>query len=160
MPSCNGWLNTFLSSLANLDITLKPSRWVYLAFAVPISAAIAALWSSNPGWPLTFISLGFILTLLYCYFVQRFRWTRVRFSKGQVVLWEQDQRQVWHWQGEGRRGQFYLDLALTRDSDDGHYRLRIWRDSVSDSSWRALNAYIRVFQSQAGKLEGPIDNPF
>lgn len=67
---------------------------------------------------------------------------RIRFTAEAVTLWRGQHSQRWQWTGEGRLSHAFVELRLTRE--DLVLRLRIWRDSVSNSSWRALRMAYRV----------------
>lgn len=70
----------------------------------------------------------------------------LRWQGERVLLATDPDRPVfepYRWSGRGRRNTLYVDLELM-SQDNERYDARIWRDSVTDASWRALNAAFRV----------------
>ncbi|MEJ2074895.1 MAG: hypothetical protein P8X79_15685 [Reinekea sp.] len=71
----------------------------------------------------------------------------LRFDGERVVLWlHEGERQSYQWRGEGWRTPLFLRWNLV---DDQGLKLAfyLWKDSVSEPSWRALNMAFRVNQT-------------
>jgi hypothetical protein len=73
---------------------------------------------------------------------------RIRFNSSTLMCWERSVSTQWAWKGEGRLSHAFVQINLMNNEDEG-WRLRIWKDSVTDPSWRALNMAFRVNQSAA-----------
>lgn len=65
----------------------------------------------------------------------------------QLIFTENDVETDFQWTGRGRRSTLFILWQLT--GPNGIERQLVWKDQVSDSSWRALNMAFTVWQSQA-----------
>lgn len=75
----------------------------------------------------------------------------LRWRDDRLVLLDPDaphQAETYRWTGRGRRTAWYLRLELAAP-DGRRWPLMIWRDSLSEASWRALNAQYRILEGQA-----------
>lgn len=71
---------------------------------------------------------------------------RLAFEAGYFAFWDtSDEKQEFHWQGEGRISSLFLSFQLHNEAGE-KLKLVIWRDSLSDASWRAMNMAFRVAQ--------------
>lgn len=70
----------------------------------------------------------------------------LRWHGDRVVLYtdfDLSDPEPYQWTGRGRRNSLYIRLELLTETRERRDQT-IWRDSVSDASWRALNAAYRV----------------
>ncbi len=68
----------------------------------------------------------------------------IRFSGDLITLWYDDNnRQTFMWSGQGWRNPFFIRWTLL-DDEGLQLTCYIWKDSVSNASWRALNMAYRV----------------
>lgn len=72
----------------------------------------------------------------------------VIFDGDSFVLQNSAHRARWFWRGHCVRSHAFISLTLYSDNGTKN-TLRIWRDSVSDAQWRALNMALRVNQNTA-----------
>ena len=79
---------------------------------------------------------------------QSLRVTSIRFDGERVELWQDEDYSLWLWCGEGRLSHAFVEWTLISDSMQ-RYQFRLWRDSVSEPSWRAINMAYRVNCSHA-----------
>lgn len=128
-----------------IECRVRPSRLArILTFAPPpVGAGLAMAAGVPPTWTLA-------LTAVTA--VSLWRWQRqdatpvyLRWWAERVTLYfdaDLTEAEEYDWTGRGRRNARYLRLQLSNET--GRRDLMIWRDSVSDASWRALNACYRV----------------
>ncbi|MHA7881446.1 MAG: hypothetical protein ACX931_16770 [Saccharospirillum sp.] len=107
---------------------------------LPILMALAAL--GGVAWP--WIILGGLAGGAAAYGLAQTqpRYTRLSWQGSQLTLYGDEAEDAFTWQGKGRRSPVSIRFDLTGEA--GSYRLVIWRDSVSDASWRALQAAFRI----------------
>ncbi len=89
---------------------------------------------------------------MYCFWQGECDFLRIRIHKSELLCW--DSTGVLHrfeWHGEGRSTTYYLKFEITNENDQAT-DLVIWRDSVSDASWRALNMAYRVLSNQLASM--------
>lgn len=135
-----------------IECQLGTSRWAQLTHytVIPILMAFAAL----AGVALFWVLLGGLAAGIAAYGLERSqpRYTRLRWQGEQVWLYtaDDDVGDAYTWRGRGRRRPMSIRFDLV--GEDGSHRLVIWRDSVSDASWRALHAAFRI---QAVALRHP-----
>ncbi len=79
-------------------------------------------------------------------------------------LWVYDQLastagERYQWRGRGRRNALYVRFELACVETGYRRELMVWRDSVTDPSWRSLNAWFRI-QASALRRESlaPLDD--
>lgn len=130
-----------------VECELKPSykRWLYplvpwsagafLGYQLSVSIWLLLLWLAA--------GLAFVAMVRSDIMPSRFR-----VVGHEVMLWQQDQPKAWRWTGEGRLSHAFVEWQLY-DEDQLTLDLRIWKDSVSEPSWRALNMAFRVNQTGA-----------
>jgi hypothetical protein len=73
---------------------------------------------------------------------------RIRLNSSVLMCWESGVPSQWCWKGHGRLSHAFVQMNLTNEYEET-WCLRIWKDSVTDPSWRALNMAFRVNQSAA-----------
>ncbi|PTY38927.1 hypothetical protein BGP77_09220 [Saccharospirillum sp. MSK14-1] len=124
---------------------MRPSRLAWLVVWVPApTAAFLAMLAHRP--------IG--LSLAIAAAVQWALWhIRPQNPPAQQLRWQGDRLTLFDaqlhgdeylWNGRGRRSACYLRLHLKQENQGLNRVLMIWRDSVDDPSWRALNAYFRI----------------
>lgn len=123
-------------------------RWYYLGSFTACGGGLSYLM----GMP-----YGFLLVWIIIPFVAYFYWSstpsahRIRLSGSQVEVWHcVELSESYVWQGQGRLSHAFIRFELV-DSNDSKYGLVIWKDSLSDVSWRALNMAFRVIQPSLGE---------
>lgn len=140
-----------------IECPLRPSRlaWLVTWLPVPLLSVLAWLAARPPLW-----------ILLPALVVQFALW-RIRPPNppAQLLRWQHDrlslfdadhQAERFRWNGLGRRSACYIRLQLETEAGAERSVLMLWRDSLSDASWRALNAYYRVIASQVrAEVEEP-----
>jgi hypothetical protein len=117
-----------------------------MAIAPPLACLFLLWFSGIPLWSLGLLAVPLVWALVQVVRVgsqpDYLRWTG-----SDVVLFEHDSSATaerYVWSGKGRRNSMYLRLALACDQTGQRRDLMIWRDSVSDPSWRSLNAWFRI----------------
>lgn len=144
MPSWFIWCARFLTVSNLIECQLGPSRWAQLTHysVIPILMAFAAL----AGVALFWVLLGGLAAAVAAYGLERSqpRYTRLRWQGEQMTLYtaDDDTGDVFIWRGKGRCRPMSIRFDLS--GENGSHRLVIWRDSVSDASWRALHAAFRI----------------
>lgn len=117
-----------------------------MALSPPL-ACLCLLWfSAIPLWSLGLVTVPLVWALVQVVSAGSepgyLRWTGT-----DVVLFEHGNpapAERYVWSGKGRRNSLYVRLALACDQSGQRRDLMIWRDSVSDPSWRSLNAWFRI----------------
>jgi len=102
------------------------------------SAGVEPVWLV-PAWVVTFYVLWYNQGLEPP--VRYLRWHGER-----VILYtdpDLTDPEPYQWTGRGRRNLLYIRLELFSETRERHDQM-IWRDTVTDASWRALNAAYRV----------------
>lgn len=135
-----------------IECRLRPSRLGQGLLWLPL-VALAVL-AVAAGVPLVWVAplAGVIGVSLWRLRLGQGDWGYLRWQGSHLTLYRgasQTNAETYDWLGRGRRNAWYLRLDL-HDQYAGRYDLVIWRDSVTDASWRALNACYRV---QATLLE-------
>lgn len=144
MPSWLIWCARFLTVSNLIECQLKPSRWAQVTHysVIPIIMVFAALADVAIPWVL----LGGLAAAVAAYGLEKTqpRYTHLRWQGDQLTLYtaDDDAGEVFVWRGKGRRRPMSIRFDLI--GDDGSHRLVIWRDSVTDASWRALHAAFRI----------------
>ena len=128
-----------------IECRLRPSRLAWLVVLVPApTVALLVILAQRPWW----------LSLATAAAVQLALWqTRPLNPPADQLRWQGDRltlfnadlhAEEYRWTGRGRRSGCYLRLHLEQEPLALQRTLMIWRDSVDDPSWRALNAYFRI----------------
>lgn len=128
------------------DITPSFKRWAYLSIPILSGALLFVLiqsWLALVVWLVASVALRSNV-------LSEIQPTRFRLKGDGVSLWCDDQKSDWQWLGEGRCSHAFIQWNL-HDEQGQSFRLRIWKDSVTDASWRALHMAYRVNQSAATK---------
>ena len=121
----------------------------------PLAAAWGLLWfGALPVWVLVVLAVAVVSA-----------WATMTLAGPQPVYLRWSGADMWlfdrlegasaehyWWHGEGRRNRLYLRMPLTCAETGDRHDLMIWRDSVSDPSWRSLNAWFRI-QASAVRRE-------
>lgn len=126
------------------EITPSKQRWLYLILPVLSGALFLILIKSWLALAIWFASIFAIRSIL----ITDFQPSRFRLQGCDVSLWSGDETSEWLWQGKGRCSHAFVQWDLL-DEQSQTLKLRIWKDSVSDASWRALNMAFRVNQQAA-----------
>ncbi|TCS39799.1 protein YgfX [Reinekea marinisedimentorum] len=128
-----------------VDATLKPSRWRWwVLFIFCLTGAASTFIISKNIW----LTLSWVLLVWVIYASRRSEEdiNRVTFEADYFALWNpQGEKQEYRWQGEGRLSSLFISFQLHNEACEA-LKLIIWRDSLSDASWRALNMAFRVAQ--------------
>ncbi|EAR10323.1 protein YgfX [Reinekea blandensis] len=137
-----------------VECTIRPSRLRFVYASVPLIAGVLlGLVLALPVWTaLLWLILGY---LLWAHSRSYFEPEYLRFYGEDLTIWQNNAPIVLQWQGHGRRSHAFIQWRLL-DTQGQTLTLRIWRDSVSDASWRALNMAFRVAlpsARQAGKTD-------
>ena len=125
-----------------VDAQVTPSRqrWLYLCMPLAIGAALLFLIHAPWFAYLLWLSCGWVVFHIYqC----ELSVTSIRVDGELVSLWVDEQCSHWVWHGRGRLSHAFIEMILVSDESQS-YRLRLWRDAVSEPSWRALNMAYRV----------------
>lgn len=144
MPSWPIWCARFLIVSNLIECQLGSSRWALVTQygVIPILMAFAAL--AGVAW--LWVLLGGLAAVVAAYGLEKTqpRYSRLHWQGEQLRLFTEgdDQGEVFIWRGKGRRRPMSIRFDL--DGEDGSHRLVIWRDAVSDASWRALHAGFRI----------------
>lgn len=128
-----------------IECRLRPSRLAWLVVLVPApTVALLTVLAQHPWW----------LSLATAAAVQLALWQsrplnppahQLRWQGARVTLFDRERRaEEYRWSGRGRRSACYVRLHLVQEPLLLQRSLMIWRDSVDDASWRALNAYFRI----------------
>lgn len=133
-----------------VECELHPSkkRWLVMVVCCAASAVLVFAFSLS-YWFLVLPGLG--LMLIPAVLNSEVQPERIRINGSEVYFWQQDQTTQWCWLGEGCLSSQFIELKLL-NAEDEQLKFRIWQDSVSDASWRALNMAFRVNQSHARQL--------
>ncbi|WP_394169088.1 hypothetical protein [Saccharospirillum alexandrii] len=138
-----------------IECRLQPSRLRWLMMSAPLVLCLLLLgFSALPLW-----SLGALALVLGLCLVVAVRSepppVYLRWMGADLWLYEQmapSGAERYLWRGRGRRNALYVRFEL-ECADTGNRRdLMIWRDSVTDPSWRSLNAWFRI-QASAVRRE-------
>ena len=128
---------------ATVNVSLTKSRWPmgvhcigWLLFSIVLAQFIGLL--AFVVWFMAFASYGFFKPMP----ISRLSWQMDKLTFG----FKHDESE-WQWTGRGRRSSQFILWHLK--SEQGKERFVVWKDQVSDSSWRALNMAFTVWQSQA-----------
>ncbi|MEX0624257.1 protein YgfX [Saccharospirillum sp.] len=130
-----------------IECQLQPSRlrWLMMS-APPVICLILLGFSALPLWFLGALTLVLGVVLVHGILAEP-QPRYLRWAGADVWLYDQltsAKAEQYQWQGGGRRNALYIRLALIC-VDTGYRRdLMIWRDSVTDPSWRSLNAWFRI----------------
>lgn len=108
-------------TLALLLLLAQRPAWLSLATAAVIQLTLWQIRALNPP-------------------AQQLRWQGDRLTLFDADLHAEEYR----WTGGGRRSACYVRLLLEQEPLMLQRTLMIWRDSLDDPSWRALNAYFRI----------------
>ncbi|WP_196158363.1 hypothetical protein [Reinekea sp. G2M2-21] len=132
-----------------VEAGIRPSRWRIFFEAVPVATGFGLfmVWGGHPFLLPLWLLLGWLF-----WHVRRseFDANYIRVESERVVLWQDDCASQWQWRGVGRLSHAFIEWELWSDTEE-RLPFRIWRDSVSDPSWRALNMCFRVMQRHAQK---------
>jgi hypothetical protein len=113
----------------------------------PAVASFCLLWFSDiPVWVLCLLAVPLAWALFQVVSASAGP-DYLRWSGSDVVLFEYRSpvlAERYAWSGRGRRNSLYLRLVLACEQTGQRRTLMIWRDSVSDPSWRSLNAWFRI----------------
>lgn len=131
-----------------IECRLRPSRLAWLVVLIPApSLALLLVLAQRPWW----------LSVLAAAVVQLALWQtrpinppadRLRWQGDRLTLFDLElNAESYLWTGRGRRSACYLRLQLEQESTSLQHSLMLWRDSVDDPGWRALNAYFRIHAS-------------
>ena len=130
-----------------VDAQLTPSRRRWLTSLIPLAIGTVLLFSIHAHWLAHVLWLSTAWVLFHIY-RSDFRFTAIRLDGEVVMLWEGEHCSKWLWQGDGRLSHAFVEWSLVSASAQ-KYQLRIWRDAVTEPSWRALNMAYRVNCSHA-----------
>lgn len=114
---------------------------------MPMAAGVAfGLVLSLPLWTsVIWLVTGF---LIWAHTQSQYQPEYFRFHGEDVSVWTDGDVMALSWHGEGRRSHAFLQWQLY--DDEGQVTtLQLWRDAVSEPSWRALNMAYRVGQAAA-----------
>ncbi|HET8903087.1 MAG TPA: protein YgfX [Saccharospirillum sp.] len=130
-----------------IECQLQPSRLRWLMMSAPLATCLILLgFSTLPLWFLSALAVVLGVALVHSIRAEP-QPGYLRWAGADVWLYDQltsAAAEQYQWHGGGRRNALYVRLALTC-VDTGYRRdLMIWRDSVSDPSWRSLNAWFRI----------------
>lgn len=122
-------------------------RWWLLALFVGIFIFLIIQLSSH--W---WAWLAPVLVIAYVIWQQQTRlsFDRIRIQSDVIVYWLGEAHQQLEWQGEVLVNHFFVRFTGT-DEDGLIHHLEIWRDSVSHSSWRALNMVAHVLGKKSNE---------
>lgn len=127
-----------------VECDVQPSRRHALYTAVPIAAGMLLLPVLNlPLW--TLLLWGGALYACWHHGQSQFKPDHLSCDGNQIVLWIGDDVIRMTWTGEGRLSHAFIQWQLV-DGQAQRLVLRIWKDSVTEPSWRALNMGFRVNQ--------------
>lgn len=130
-----------------VECDVKPSQLQHLYSALPVLLGVSLTLVFN-------LSLWWTIVWLPVWYAgwhhQRTQWhpEHVRMEGADLVFWIADDAYRCRWQGEGRCSHTFIQWALVDDQAQP-LTLRIWKDSVSEPSWRALNMGYRVNRPDA-----------
>jgi hypothetical protein len=139
-----------------VDVTLKPSRMRWLAIALfTVTGALTTFLIWNNAW----FALVWVLLpwLMHTSWLSEYSVNYLTFESDYFALWCNDgKKREFRWQGDGRISSLFLVFQLQNDEGE-RLTLVVWRDSLTDASWRAMNMAFRVAQpallKQSVKLE-------
>lgn len=133
-----------------VECSAKPSkiRWLLMASSCAISL-LFAFFMSLPFWAylLPLLAMTWIAPILQSQPEPQY----LRFHGAEMVLTEGEQTSLWQWRGQGGLSSLFVEFHLFNENDE-KLTFRVWRDSLSNASWRALNMAFRVNQSHAQQL--------
>jgi hypothetical protein len=139
--------------LVTVECSVSPSKLRLLAMVLPIIAGAMLLYFLGSLW----LSLAFLVAMLVMVkpvLLECHQPDRLRFNSSSFMCWTQQELEHWHWEGNGRLSHAFVQFDLANDANEV-WRLRIWKDSVTEPSWRALNMAYRVNQNAAkAELDG------
>lgn len=153
IPSLPIWSPRFWIVPGPIECRLRPSRLALFLTYAPIGGLVLLAFAA--GVPLVWLGPMALVTTFSLWRLKLGTepWVYLRWHAARLTLFHgptPTEAETFAWTGRGRRNAWYLRMEL--ESDDGRYTLMIWRDSVTDASWRALNACYRV---QATLLDVP-----
>lgn len=145
------WSPRFWIVPGPIECRLQRSRLALLVTYAPVGGLVTLAFAA--GVPLVWLGPMAMVTLFLLWRLKLGTepWVYLRWHADRLTLFPgltPSEADAFVWTGQGRRNAWYLRMEL--ESDNGRYTLMIWRDSVTDASWRALNACYRV---QATLLE-------
>lgn len=138
-----------------IECRLQPSRLRWLMMSAPLVLCLLLLgFSALPVWLLGALAVASGLCLVVAVRAEPLP-VYLRWVGADLWLYEQlsstgAERCVWH--GRGRRNALYVRFELECAETGNRRELMIWRDSVTDPSWRSLNAWFRI-QASAVRRE-------
>ena len=145
-----------------VELSVTPSRWRWWLLAlISLLVATVLVFVFQQRWLVVIAPL--VGWLGAWHMLAQVDVRRLLFEAETLVVWDVDnQRHSYEWQGEGRRSSFFVYFQLLSQQEaNERLDLIIWRDSVSDSSWRALNmAYLVASHSLRQSADDASSQPF
>lgn len=136
------WSKSSLIMPVTVSATLVPSRWPSIVHG--FACILTSLFS------IALFGHGYFIVLLVSayLFVLRFysteHYQNIQWQGNEIFLNKGSASQKCAWSGYGRQSFAFIKLELK--SETGPKSLVIWKDQVSDASWRALNMAFLVWQ--------------
>lgn len=132
-----------------IECRLRPSRLAQVVIWLPAPlVALIALAADRPLW-LTVLAAAVLQWVLWQTRPANPPAQQLRWQGADLVLFDAERNaERWLWTGQGRRSASYLRLLLIDETTAMKRSLMLWRDSLDDPSWRALNAYFRIHSAQ------------
>lgn len=125
-----------------VETDVVPSKRRYVIIGIPIlgGALFLITFNAHSVFLIAWLSLAVPLVAMQRSELQP---SHLRFDGADVTLWQENNTTRWRWLAQGRLSYAFIEFHLV-GSDEQSLRLRIWRDSISDASWRALKMAYRV----------------
>ena len=134
-----------------IDCKLKPARqrWWYICLIVALFMLFVWMQSVDLFTKLLLhMPIGLSIWIVFISWRSEFQFKRIRFEGAHIIFYdEKDQVQEYQWEGSGRISHAFIRFDLT--NEEGILKWILWKDMVSEPSWRALNMAFYVHQSAA-----------
>ena len=134
-----------------VECAIRPSRLRFVYASIPLIAGVLlGLLLALPLWTaLLWLGVGY---LFWSHSRSQYAPEYLRFYGEDLIIWQDNAPMALQWHGNGRRSHAFIQWQLL-DTQGQSLTLRVWRDSVSDASWRALNMAFRVALPSARQAE-------
>jgi hypothetical protein len=137
-----------LNMHVTVSATLSHSRWPYLVhgFALVLTSFLTIALFEH-GYFIIMLALAFLLTIRR---IAPDPYRHLQWQCSEIRLIpvsennESSETNKWMWAGHGRQSFAFIKLELQGEA--GKKSLVIWKDQVSEASWRALNMAFSVWQ--------------